>query len=187
MDLANLNLADVVLILLLIGAFVIGFIQGVIRQLLGLAVWLVSFLLAANLEIPVGTFLGGYWSSFSLAYSQMLAFLILYVVFLVIGNIIVFVMYKRSAMEGRLAVVDEVVGAILGVGLAILIIGGFIAILDSFYAYQQVSNTAEQSIIREIYQALASSSVATWFRGSLVPALGAILGGLVPAELRPYL
>ncbi len=187
MDLTNFNLADLVIVALLIAAFVIGFAGGVIRQLLELVVWLVSFLLAANLEIPFGNFLGGYWESFSRAYSQMLAFLIVYVAGLVIGNIIIFVMYKRSPMEGRLAVLDEAVGGILGVGLGILIIGGFIAILDSFYAYQQVASTAEQPIVRSIYDALHDSSLASWLRGSLVTALGATLGPLLPAELRPYL
>ncbi|MGZ6379013.1 MAG: CvpA family protein [Candidatus Limnocylindrales bacterium] len=183
----NLNIADIILLLLFIGAFVLGFIGGTIRQLLILVVWLVSFLLAANLAIPTGKFLGSYWSEFSAPYSQMLTFLLLYIGFLIIGNIIVFVMYKRSPMVGRLAFLDELVGGVLAVGVAVLIVGGFIAILDSFYKYQSVAATTEHPIVHSIFQALEGSSIAAWLRDSFVLALGAVLSPLLPADLRPYL
>ena len=183
----DFTFADIVLLLFFAGAFVLGFVLGTIHQLLALLVWLVSFLLAANLAVPGGDFLGGYWSTFSKAYSQMVTFLILYLAFLIIGNIIVFVMYKHSPMTGRLAFLDEVVGGVLCVGVAILIVGGLVAILDSFYQYHSLADTAEQPIVRALFQGLDGSTIVGWLRDSLVPALGAILSPLIPAELRPTL
>lgn len=183
----DFTFADIILLLLFVGAFVLGFVLGTIHQLLALLVWLISFLLAANLAIPTGDFLGGYWETYSKAYSQIVSFLILYLAFLVIGNIIVFVMYKHSPMTGRLAFLDELVGGVLCVGVAILIVGGMIAIIDSFYQYQSLADTAEQSFVHALFAAFDGSTIAGFLRDSLVPAMGAILSPLLPAGLRPYL
>src|SRR5215216_5419219 len=54
--------------------FVLGFIQGTIRRLLGLASMLFSFLFAANLRDSLGTFLAANWNQFSDEYAVMIGF-----------------------------------------------------------------------------------------------------------------
>jgi uncharacterized membrane protein required for colicin V production len=48
----NFNRFDLLFLLFLFGMFVLGFMQGTIRRLLGLGAMLFSFLFAANLTGP---------------------------------------------------------------------------------------------------------------------------------------
>lgn len=48
--------------------FVLGYAQGIIRRLLGIATILFSFLLAANLREPLGGFLAQYWTQWPKEY-----------------------------------------------------------------------------------------------------------------------
>src|SRR3954467_13954993 len=70
--------ADILLLLILAGAFLIGFFWGVIRGLLALAAELVVFLLSAHLASPFAEWLGQQWTNFSADYVHMLAWLILF-------------------------------------------------------------------------------------------------------------
>ena len=69
---------DIVLVLVIAGAFVVGFLWGVIRSLLMLAGWFVVFLLAALLSVPVGDYLNGQWTAYDAHWNHMAAFAILY-------------------------------------------------------------------------------------------------------------
>ncbi|HTS15930.1 MAG TPA: CvpA family protein [Candidatus Sulfotelmatobacter sp.] len=181
--LRHFNLADVILVLLLVGGFIFGYVTGVVQQLLTLLVWIISLLLAGNLMGSLGDWMGQYWTTFTKPYSEMLAFLAMFVTFLVVGEILIFIFYKRAPMVARLAFLDELVGGLLGVGIAILIIGAFVMGLDSFYQYQQVAATAQQPIAQVIHDGLMNSVIAGWLRGSLIPAIG-LLGPLLPAQLQ---
>jgi len=77
--LAGVQLADWLIIIFFIGFFVLGFAQGTIRRLIGLASILFSFLLAANLADPLGTFLANNWTDQSKQYSYMIGFLTVFV------------------------------------------------------------------------------------------------------------
>jgi uncharacterized membrane protein required for colicin V production len=56
-------LADLTIFAVLFGSFVLGVLQGSIRRLLGIMSMLLAFLLAANLQAPVGDFLADNCSS----------------------------------------------------------------------------------------------------------------------------
>ena len=129
--LRHFNLADVIIVLLLVGGFIFGFATGVIQQLLTLLVWLLSLLLAGNLMESLGGWMGQYWTTFSKSYSNMLAFLAMFVIFLVIGEILIFAFYKRAPMVARLAFLDELVGGFLGAGIALLFLGGQVSTILS--------------------------------------------------------
>ena len=62
------------MLLLLVAAFIIGYLQGTIRRLLGIAAVLFSFVLAAYLRDPFGNFLASNWTQFPPSYSHMIAF-----------------------------------------------------------------------------------------------------------------
>jgi len=78
------NAVDLVLLLVLAAAALLGFFQGVIRSLLAIGAWAVSFLLAANLRDPVGRYLASQWTSLSADYVYMLAFGSVAIVLLVV-------------------------------------------------------------------------------------------------------
>jgi uncharacterized membrane protein required for colicin V production len=58
-----MNVLDIVMLLVLAGGFVLGFVQGVIRGVLAIGAWAVSFLVGANLRDPVGSYLASQWTN----------------------------------------------------------------------------------------------------------------------------
>ena len=70
---------DLLIVVYFVAFFVLGFAQGAIRRLLGIASMLFSFLLAANLARPLGDFLSANWTQFPPEYSYMIGFLTIFV------------------------------------------------------------------------------------------------------------
>ncbi|HZM72027.1 MAG TPA: CvpA family protein, partial [Candidatus Polarisedimenticolia bacterium] len=52
--LRSFNTFDLLIVLVLMGLFILGFIQGTVRRLLGIASIIFSFLVAAQLREPLG-------------------------------------------------------------------------------------------------------------------------------------
>src|SRR4029079_4466578 len=77
--LGSINRFDLLVVLFLFGMFVLGFIQGTIRRVLGLASMLFSFLFAANLRGPLGGYLAANWNDYPDEYAIMLGFGIVFV------------------------------------------------------------------------------------------------------------
>src|SRR3712207_2554060 len=131
--LTSLTLTDWLLIFLLGVMVLVGFYQGVVRQLLGIAGWIVSFVVAAHLAPGLADWLGQYWTQFVPAYVDMLAFGILFITLFVIANVLTQISYKRQTLTDRISSLDEVLGAVLAVGLGMLVIGSAVAILETYY------------------------------------------------------
>ncbi len=70
----GIGTVDLLIILYFIGFFVLGFAQGTISRLIGILSILFSFLFAASLNGPLGSFLADHWTQFVREYSYMIAF-----------------------------------------------------------------------------------------------------------------
>jgi uncharacterized membrane protein required for colicin V production len=178
--------ADILLLLILAGAFLIGFFWGVVRGLLALAAWVVVFLLSAHLSLPVGDYLARQWGNFSSEYSHMLAFLIVYTVLMIVSLVLIHIGVKGSQDVSRWPLVDDLLGGALCVALAVLILGGTIAILSLFYLPAPRSDLSAQWSL-ELYNALHSSTIGGQIEEGLVPFIGSILGPLLPASIHSAL
>jgi uncharacterized membrane protein required for colicin V production len=164
--------------------FVLGFAQGVIRRLLGIASIAFSFLLAANLRDSVGAFLADDWVQFPREYSFMLAFGIMFILFSVIFAIVIQSFYTRTPVLAKWPIVDELLGGVLGVFEALLIIGCGIAILDSFFRLPIGIGDQQISQLKDLYGAVNSSGTASVFRDTLIPIFVVLTGPLVPSDIR---
>lgn len=178
--------ADILLLLILAGAFLIGFFWGVVRGLLALAAWVVVFLLSAHISIPVGDYLARQWTNFTPIYNHMLAFLIIYGLLMVLSLVLIHIGVKGSQDVSRWPRIDDLVGGALGVALAVLIIAGAIAILQLFYQPDPLSNASAQWT-KQIYDALHSSTIGGQIESGLVPFIGSLLGPLLPDSVRSAL
>ncbi len=178
-----MNVTDVVLFLLLAGAFFLGFFQGGLRMLVTLLAWLAAFVLAANLRGPIGNYLSGYWTQYSADHTRMLAFGILFVVLFVIAIVAIQIGYRRPPALSRFPVLDEAGGGVLGLVVGVLVLCALIVILDSFYATGSVIGQGEAPYVRDLHQTLAGSGVANWLRASLLPVLAILLGPLIPGDI----
>jgi membrane protein required for colicin V production len=175
--------ADLALILLLATGFLLGFVRGAIRQLLGYGAWLVSFLLAAYLSPTVGGWLQDQSPQFSSEYANMLAFGLLFL--LLMAASLAFVELSGATITlTRHALLDDIIGGLLGLGLVLLIASAAVIIFDTYHTLPELPQGEEVAVIRDSYQALADSAIANGLRDSLIPLIGTLLGPLLPAEVR---
>jgi uncharacterized membrane protein required for colicin V production len=164
--------------------FVVGYIQGTLRRALGLAIALVSLLLAMNLRDPLGAWLTQYWTQLPQAYVYMLAFGGSFLAIYIVGSIVVQTFYRKTTIFTKATVVDELVGGILGAVQALLLVSALIIILDSYYAQSGVrTNPNELGILGDIYTFYNASHVVELFRSSLIPLFFALFGWIVPSDL----
>jgi uncharacterized membrane protein required for colicin V production len=178
---------DLLVVLVFAALFILGYIQGAIRRLLGIASLLFSFLLAANLRDPLGDFLAPNWSQFPGEYSQMVGFGTAFVAASLAFSLVIQAFYKRVPLFDKYTIVDELLGGLLGIVQGVILIGAMIIILDSFFRIPGIApRSTELPFLRELYGAYDGSITADIFRGTLIPAFLAITGPLIPNDLRSY-
>jgi uncharacterized membrane protein required for colicin V production len=179
--------ADVLLLLIVAGAFLFGFFWGVIRGLLGLAGFVVVFVLSAHLSGPVGDYLSAQWTGFIPAYDHMLAYFLVFVLLYTLTLVLITIGTRGSQDLSRYPLVDDVVGALLGACIAILCIAAITAILKTYYGpvAPAAGQGAEWSAV--MYRALLGSTLGGQIADSVVPALVALFGILMPSGVRTLL
>jgi uncharacterized membrane protein required for colicin V production len=183
--LTSIELFDLVAVLFLFGMFVLGFAQGTIRRLLGLASILFSFLLAGQLRGPLGSFLADNWDQWSAQYNYMLAYLGVFVFASILFSIIVQSFYKSQPLFEKARFIDEVIGGLIGILQGAVIIGAGIVILDSYFVLPGIPEDPDEiGLLRSIFDLYDPSVTAAFFRDVLIPGAFAIFGALVPADVQ---
>ena len=185
--LTSANLFDLIALLFLFGMFVLGYIQGTIRRILGIASILFSFLLAGQLRDPLGGFLADNWTQFPSQYSYMLAYGFVYAFLAILFSIIIQSFYTHQSLFENSRFADEVIGGILGIVQGIILIGTMIIVLDSFFRLPGIAESPnELPFLRDIYRLYDPSATASLYRDTLIPALLAIAGALFPEDVRRF-
>jgi uncharacterized membrane protein required for colicin V production len=187
-EIGNFILGFDIVDLLIIGFFglffVLGFAQGTIRRLIGIGSILFSFLFAANLSEPLGSFLGKNWEQFSPEYSQMIGFLAVFVVGCLAFAVLAQGFYKPQPLFEKARFVDEILGGILGLIEAALILLCFVVILDSFfYATGIPQDPDELPFLRDLYNGLNGTEIVPVFRDTVIPAFMTVFAFLVPSAI----
>lgn len=180
----SFNLFDLLIILILFGMFILGFVQGTVRRLLGLASILFSFILAANLREPLGNFLAANWTQFDPQYAVMVGFGTMFVAASLAFTLVIQGFYKKTPLSEKYLLADEILGGVLGVVQGLVILGAMIIILDSAFEIPGVGERNELILLRGIHGAYDPSVTAAVLRGTLIPAFYAIFGLLIPEALR---
>ena len=175
---------DLVLILLFMGFFVLGFAQGTIRRLIGLASILFSFFFAANLAEPLGEFLGANWTQFPKEYSYMIGFGTVFLAAALAFAIVAQGFYKPQPLFEKARFADEVLGGILGVVQFGVILGATVVILDSFFRIPGIpADPQELVFLREFWTLLDGSQIVQTFRETIIPAFMSVTGFLIPDNI----
>ena len=185
MDLGNfldgISTVDLLIFLYFIGFFVLGFAQGTIRRLIGIASILFSFLFAANIAKPLGDYLGQNWTQFSKEYSLMIGFATVFFASAIAFALVAQGLYKSQPLFPKARFLDEIIGGILGLVEAALIFGAVLVILDSFFALPGIAaDPQELPFLRDFWTALDGSNAAVLFRDTLIPGFFAVFGFLIP-------
>jgi membrane protein required for colicin V production len=183
--LRSLNVFDLVVVLVMFAFFIVGYIQGTIRRLLGIASILFSFLLAANLRDPLGGFFAANWTQFGAEYSYLIAFGVVFAIAVVGFSLTIQTFYTKVELFEKYPVVDEILGGVLGILQGMIILGAIIAILDSFFLVPGIPpDSDELPFLRALFDALNPSGAALLYRDTLLPAFFAVFGPLLPEVIR---
>ena len=179
--LQSLTAADLALLLIYAGMFILGFFQGGTRALLGLLAWLFAFVIGVTLWQPLGDWLSGSWTMYSLIYTRMLAFLIGFTISMIVGAILIVTFTKRAALLPRWPLADEILGGVLFVVLAVLVTGAVLLALDS--AYQGgLAGREDVPWLTSIQEALQASLIGGWINAAIVPLILTVFGPIIPDE-----
>jgi uncharacterized membrane protein required for colicin V production len=184
--LTSQNVFDLLVILALLGMFVLGYIQGTIRRLLGIASILFSLLLGAQLRGPLGNFLSQNWHQFPSEYSYMIAFGTIFLAGSIAFSLVIQGVYKKAPLFSRANFVDELIGGFLGIVQGLIILGAVILILDSYFRLPvgSVESGGELKFLRDFYDVYDKSGTGVLFRNSIIPAFLALVGIFIPEDIR---
>jgi uncharacterized membrane protein required for colicin V production len=183
----SINRFDLLVVLFVFGMFVLGFIQGTIRRVLGLASMLFSFLFAANLREPLGNYLAQNWNEFPDEYAVMLGFGIVFIAATIAFTVVIQGFYHKQALFQKASFADEVIGGLLGIVQALFLVGCIIVILDSFFRIPTVPKSDNEfAWIRGLFDLMNTSAIGDLFRTRLIPGFITVFGLLIPTEIQAF-
>ncbi|HEY3164614.1 MAG TPA: CvpA family protein [Candidatus Limnocylindrales bacterium] len=186
-DLLNINRFDLLVVLILFGMFVLGFVQGTIRRVLGLASMLFSLLFAANLRDPLGGYLAENWTAYPKEYDYMLGFGIVFVAATIAFTVVIQGFYHKQSLFEKATFADEVIGGLLGIVQGLFLIGAVILILDSFFQVPGIPKSDNEiGWIRDLFNFVDGSGTADVFRTRLIPGFITVFGLLIPSDLQAF-
>lgn len=183
----SVRLFDLLVVLGLFAMFILGYVQGTIRRLLGIGSILFSLLLAAQLREPLGGFLATNWTHLPRQYSYMIGFGTVFVAASIAFSLTIQGVYKRAPLFEKANFVDEILGGILGIVQGMLILGAIIIILDSYYQILGITpDSDELKFLRDFWNAMNDSETARIFRETIIPGFLSIFGFVFPDDVKVY-
>jgi uncharacterized membrane protein required for colicin V production len=167
--------------------FVVGYAQGVVRRLLGIAAILFAIVLGSYLRAPLGAYLANEWSSIDDTYSFMVAFGAVFVATAVTLSIGIQITYRPAPLFQRYPVLDEILGGLLGVLEGFIILIAALLILDPYYTQPAVRETVAQgefTLLRSLHDFLDKSLVADILRHNVIPVILGMVGFMFAQDVR---
>jgi uncharacterized membrane protein required for colicin V production len=178
---------DLVIFLALLGMFIVGYAQGVIRRLLGIAAILFAIVLGSYLRAPLGAYLANEWTNIDDKYSFMVAFGAVFAATAITLSIGIQIAYRPAPLFQKYPVLDEILGGILGVLEGFIILIALVLILDPYFTQDTVRETVgigEFTPLRTLFGYLDTSLTVDILRHSVIPAILAVVGFLFPQDVR---
>lgn len=178
---------DLVIFLALLAMFIVGYAQGVVRRLMGIAAIVFAIILGAQLRAPLGEYLANEWTSIPSSYSYMVAFGAVFFATAVALSIGIQITYRPAPLFPKYPVLDEILGGILGVLEGIIILVALLLILDPHYTQDTVRETVglgEFTLLRTLHGFLDTTLTAAILRDNVIPIIFALIGFLFPQDVR---
>jgi uncharacterized membrane protein required for colicin V production len=176
-----LNLFDLLTVLFLFAMFVLGYIQGTIRRLMGTLSFAFSFFLAAVLSVPFGDFLKSYWTNYPDEYSMMIGFLVLFLAAIVAFFLVIQGTYSKTALFARWPVLDEILGGVVGVAQGLLLLLFLTIILDQYFLYNPERPAIEEvPFLRAFWTSLNASGFGNLLHHQVIPNFIGLFSWILP-------
>ena len=122
------NALDIVVIVILFATLVLGLIKGLVRQLVGVGAVVAGLILAARYYDRVAAVFGRAFNSEK--WASIIAFAVVFIVVLLVGSLISFLI--RKLLPGPLRFADHLFGGVLGLIQGVLISGVIVFALLAF-------------------------------------------------------
>jgi uncharacterized membrane protein required for colicin V production len=175
-------LVDLAIFFGLFAAFVFGAMQGAIRRILGIVSIVFAFLVAANLQGPVGDYLAGQWQQYPAGYNHLIAFTVIFCALTVAFSVLIQGFYKRTELSAAHPILDDVIGGLLGLLQAFILLFVAVVILGSYPMPDHIPGEIDQ--LRWAHDlVLHQSHIAGAIHDSVVPPVVHLLSGLLPSDL----
>jgi uncharacterized membrane protein required for colicin V production len=181
----SFNVFDLLFLLFLFGMFVLGYIQGSVRRLVGTLSFIFSFFLAAVLSVPFGQFLQAYWTNYPPEYSNMIAFLTVFMAAVIAFFLVIQGTYTKTALFAKWPVVDEIVGGIVGVAQGLLFLLFLTIILDQYFLTAPATPQFDEiPLVRPFWEALNDSTIGALYHQTVIPNFVSLFGFLIPEYIK---
>jgi uncharacterized membrane protein required for colicin V production len=175
---------DLLFFLVLFASFVLGFMQGNIRRLLGTPSMVFAFFLAANVKVPLGDFLGREWDQFSPQYGEMIGFLTVFAAAVIATSLVIQGTYAKTSLFEKYEFLDEIIGGALGVFQAVMFLTFLTIVLDSFFLLNIAKDADELPFLRSFWESLNASATGDILHHTIIPRLVEIVGLLLPDSVK---
>jgi uncharacterized membrane protein required for colicin V production len=181
----SLDVVDLLVILFLIGMFVLGYIQGTVRRLLGILSIVFSFFLALQLTaFWLGDFLATNWQQYPPEYSVMIGYLVVFLAGCVAFSLVIQGTYRKTELFAKYPVIDEILGGVLGVIQGAMFLTFLVIILDQYFLYSNLPvDDDEVGLIRDFWTAINNSETGRILHETVIPGFLSLVSFLVPDEV----
>ena len=182
---SSFKVFDLVVILLLLAMFVLGYVQGAIRRAVGLLSITFAFFLSAVLSVPIGNFLAQNWTYYKFEYSQMIGFLVPFVAAVVALALVVQGTYNKQEIFAKYPVIDEVLGGVVGVCYALLLLLFVTIILDQYYLNVPTATDNEPlGFLRSFWNILNESGTGNFLHTQVIPPFVRFFSIILPSYIQ---
>ena len=180
--LQSINVVDILVILFLFGMFVLGYIQGTIRRLIGIGSIVFSFFLSLTLNtFWLGEFLAKNWQQYPPEYSVMIGYLLIFVAGVVASTLVIQGTYRKTEIFAKYPVLDEVLGGLLGVVQGGLLLLFVVIILDQYFLHTGIPKDPDElPFLRDFWTAIDGSQTGQILHENVIPTFLGIFSFLVP-------
>ena len=178
-------MADLVMLLFIVGFGRAGWSSGLIRRVVGLLFLAVSFVAGAYLRFPVGALVNQVLPHIPKVYANMLGYTIASTAILVAFNLLARPLMKRVPQTGLAHRTDQLLGLAFGLLEAVLILAGLIVILHTYGSTveQLGSSFVDTGIVHDIRVAVDTSTIGQILEKTAVPIVLLVLGPLLPKDI----
>jgi hypothetical protein len=177
---------DIYLLVIIVACLVVGFFWGAARSIMLLGAWLLAFVTGAYLKLEVGSYLATRWTNYSPAFADTAAFGIIYMFILLLAPFLIVATTHGDQRVSRIQALDDLLGAFFFMLVAILGIAGLIIVLATFYGTDggAVDVAGGPDWTANLYNSLVESTIGGAIADTVVPVLGALLGPILPPDVR---
>jgi len=178
---------DVLLVGFIAGWIFGGWRTGFLKRLIGIGFMVISFVVSAYLRYPIGAIATTFFKSIPASYANLVGYTIAFPVILAGLHLASGVLLRRVSMTGVTKELDGGLGAVVGGLEAILILSAVIVILDSYFGTgNTVRQVAGLGFLKSFTEAFNGSTTVHILRTTTVPVVLAILGPLLPKDIRSF-